>query len=201
MTLVAADELFEAMRATIRAHLENPFNLKWTVQGFGMMRCYFEADKRFRLNIWDPRLAVPGVSVVHNHPWHFTSWIINGAFRNIRYMKDERRGVAWNYMVIKTGEGGGPMYDNDKGVMRLLEREPEVYTAGHTYSQRANEVHRSDYDPGTVTINDRERVGDGEHALVFWPYQEEWVDAEPRAATWFEIADVTKRALAKWEDR
>lgn len=195
---------FEAMRACIYTLLRYPRDLKWSVQGFGMMRAYFGTDprspadsKRFRLNVWDSRLAVKDVSVVHDHPWSFKSWIINGEFHNVRYVEDFLNGDPYDFMIIKTGEGGGP--DGIGGTIRLRTIEAEAYKTGDTYFQTPTEIHMSAPADSTVTLNDRTRVGDGEHARVFWPAGGVWVDAAPRAATLDEIYRITQGALDKWE--
>jgi len=53
---------------------------------------------------------------------------------------------------------------------------------------------------GTVTLNERTRVGTGEHARVFWPAGEDWVNAKPRQATPREIDRTTELALSVWRD-
>lgn len=192
--------MFEALRASVKHMLEHPYNFDWTVQGFGMMRAYIPGpvyDKQFRLNIWDSALAVPNVSTIHDHPWAFKSWIINGRVTNVRYVLSDRLGIAYNYMTIKTGVGGGP--DGPPKIMRLAECRPEVYLTGDAYHQTPSEIHRSAPEDRTVTLNERTRVGDGEHARVFWPYREPWVDAMPRDATAHEVADVIQKALECWK--
>ena len=42
------------------------------------------------------------------------------------------------------------------------------------------------------------RVGDGEHARVFWPTSTEWVDAMPRRATEMEVLTTVSKALERW---
>lgn len=194
--------MFKALRGAVHAILQHPADMGWTVQGFGMLRCHFEADKTYRLNIWDSKLAVPGVSVIHDHPWNFQSWIINGVFRNIRYLEIDAQSIEcpdrlYDYMTIKTGEGGGARGDPQSMFLHALPT--ELYVTGATYEQLASEIHMSDYLDGTVTLNERTRVGDGEHARVFWPHGEKWVDAEPRKATWEEIADACAGALDIWQ--
>ena len=192
--------MFEALRAAVRAHLENPHSLQWTVQGFGMLRTYFptaDNPKRFRLNIWSTKLAVPGVSIMHDHPWDFDSWIINGRFDNVRYAEINGTGNSYKYMIIKCGEEGCALSDPTR--IKLLKLPTEHYTTGDTYHQDAHEIHASYYDDGTVTLNSR--VGDTEQARVFWRDEPKgyWVDAKPRRATWFEVADTCVLALRKWE--
>lgn len=199
---------FDAMRAMVRNILESPLirkrsgDLDWTVQGFGMLRTYLDKDKRFRLNIWDVALSVPNVSLIHDHPWSFDSWIINGKIRNQRFYVvhgDDRRfeyADPYDYAVIKTGEGGGP--DGERGTVYLWPEQIEQLHTGDKYHQDPKEIHLSAFEDGAVTLNDRTRVGDGEHARVFWPHGEQWVDAMPRRATEMEVHETVHKALERW---
>jgi len=176
---------------------------KWTVQGFGFLRTYFgpaDAPKRYRLNLWDHRFTVPNVSTIHDHPWSFTSIIVAGKFTNLRYTM--RRSVGGldakpthTYTTIRTGEGGGL----EKSPFNHCVLEPkwrEHYGAGDMYTQRADEIHETMFEDGAVTLN--ERVGDTEHARVFWPYGTDWVDAIPRPATWEEVSLSVLNSLRRW---
>lgn len=185
---------FEGLRGVVRTFLSRESG--WSVQGFGMMRLYLDPDKEWRLNVWDSSLQVPGVSTIHDHPWHFQSWVISGNFVNARFVVDEDGSVEYDYMVIKTGEGGGPT--GERQACRLRQRSAEFYRPGGSYSQSAEEIHESRYGDGTVTLNRRTRVGTGEHARVFWPHGQEWVDAMPRAATEEEVQRVLSRVREKW---
>jgi hypothetical protein len=194
--------MIEALRASIKTLLEHPNELRWTVQGFGMLRCYLDPDKTYRLNIWDSEFAAPDVSTIHNHPWNFRSWIIKGVFRNVRYIETTAalatdKFVCYNEMVIKTGEVGGPVGLAPEETW--LHTQPvEIYKTGDSYWQDSKEIHKSMYDDGTVTLNERKRVGDGEHARVFWPHGTEWGGVAPRAATHWEVIAITRRALRNW---
>lgn len=188
-----------AFRALVKTMLMYPRNHKWTTQGFGMMRTYLPHGpnpKRFRLNVWDAKMATPHVSTMHDHPWDFQSWIINGNFRNTRFVEDAYNGDPWEYMTIMCGECGGAKSGSTP--IRLRAFPTEHYTTGDIYRQKASEIHVSEYDDGTVTLNDR--TGDTEHARVFWPAGSEWVDAKPRPATDMEVATATMLALEKWHD-
>jgi len=186
---------FPALRALVRPYLEAPLYYDWTVQGFGMMRTYIGPDKLWRLNVWNSALAVPNVSVIHNHPWHFESWIIAGNFTNRRYT-EHKIGVAYHFATIKTGEGGGIRSKPDNAVLQF--HRDEHYWPGQTYKQTADEIHQSFYSDGCVTLNMRQRVGDGEHARVYWPAGTAWVDADPRPATEAEVEDTAALALRRW---
>ncbi len=157
----------------------------WSVQGFGMLRTYFgppSNPKRFRLNLWSSRLAVPNVSTIHDHPWDFESIIVCGGFENQRFkMEWEPPSVFPNpthaFTTIKTGAGGG-MEKSPVQPCVLLPYATEHYFPGDTYAHKADEIHETRYQDNCITLNDR--TGDTQHARVFWPWGTEWVDAEPR---------------------
>jgi hypothetical protein len=192
---------FNPLHALVKSILENPSRHEWSVQGFGMMRTYLDAAKVWRLNMWDSALAVKNVSTLHDHPWHFTSWVVAGHFSNVRFTATEGGACSkldrrWEHATIQTGPGGGLRVPH--APVWLHEHPPEFYASGCVYEQRAEEIHESRYEDGTVTINKRKRLEDGEHAKVFWPLGQKWVDAEPREATAAEIAFVCERSLRKW---
>lgn len=164
--------------------LKHRHEFKWTLQGFGMLRTHFDGD--MRLNVWDDRFAVPGIidSSVHDHPWRFESYIVAGCLRNIRYeivprTDPEPGDVDYNMQTIKTGIGGA-VFGEIVPVM-LAAFPTEVYRAGETYSQMADEIHLSMPERHTVTINDRQYKPDRTTARVFWR-GEKWITAEPREA-------------------
>lgn len=181
----------------------------WTVQGFGFLRTYFgppAAPKMFRLNLWDSRFTVKGVSTIHDHPWDLSSLIVAGDFTNQRYgVTDVRDAIdspeymippKHAFMTIKTGVGGGGIEHDAVKYCTLYRREPEHYLPGDTYHQDAEEVHETLFKDGSVTLN--KRVGDTEHARVFWPVGTEWVDAKPRTAHHAEIEAATAYSLREW---
>lgn len=72
--------------------LKHPFNLEWSIQGFGMLRAYLADDQVYRLHIWDTeQMSVEDVSTVHDHPWDLDSRIISGTLRNQRYRRPGTR--------------------------------------------------------------------------------------------------------------
>jgi len=169
----------------------------WTVQGFGFLRTYFgppSNPKRFRLNLWDSRFAVPNVSTIHDHPWDFSSVIVAGVFANVRYDVD-RDGKTHHVAVIRTGEQSD-LQKLDVHECGLIARKPELYAPGDTYRQNASEVHETFFKDGTVTLN--ERTGDTEHARVFWPFATDWVHAKPRSARLSEVMEAAEDALRRW---
>lgn len=194
---------FDFTREAIRSILLDPHSRReWSVQGFGMLRTYIGQGRRFRLNVWHSELAVPNVSLIHDHPWDFESLILAGQLGNRRYVE---RGACecprhalssptHQWKRIQPGEN----YDGthvEEGVATLLPAyASETYFPRHVYKQQAKEIHATSYLDGTVTLNDRTPVGE-DLARVFWPYGEEWVDAKPRPATREEIDFATNRAL------
>lgn len=174
----------------------------WTWQGFGMIRMYLDQEKRYRLNIWDERSKVPGVSLIHDHPWSFISTIYAGQIENRRYscfeIYGDRRLDTPNTHYVKriiTGEAG---HDVTSGPVPCVLRETsrETYGPGETYCQRLDEVHETRAKIGTVTINDRTEPTQEYSARVFWHKNEPtWVSAKPRMAQKFEIDRAIKSAL------
>lgn len=191
-------------RPLVERVLRNYFDYEWTAQGFGMIRTYLGPkgrEKQIRLNVWDSRVAVPGVSTIHDHPWDFSSLIVAGVFTNLRYTERNRPPFpTHDFMVIKTGVEG----DNSDTARRkrtvhciyLMPGGPETYTTGDVYHQHAHEIHESLPLDGTVTIN--ERIGDTGQARVFWAHGTSWVDAKPRVSPAEEVRIITRDALAKW---
>lgn len=147
-----------------------------------------------RLNLWWRDLMVKGVSVMHDHPWHFDSLVVSGVLENVRYLKDPM-GLEYEHASLKPGPKGGLMHK--LGLVKLKAMPPERYAAGQQYRQRADEIHVSRPSDGCVTLNLRERVGQ-DVARVFWPKGEEWVSAEPRQATPREVRETAEMALARW---
>lgn len=190
---------FGLLRATVKSILEHGLDHEWSVQGFGMLRTYLDAEKRYRLNLWDSAFAVPNVSIIHTHPWDFRSWIASGEFTNIRYSQvDYDPGLPpYNAMLLTPGDQGGPITRLPN--VFLVPNRPENFTAGGTYAQRSQEIHASYYTDGTVTINDRTGRGPKDEAIVYWMHGS-WVDAKPRNATFIEIQDACGRALALFEE-
>lgn len=165
----------------------------WTLQGLGMLRTYLPGNRR--LHIWHPDFATSGVTDLHTHPWDFESQILLGEVHQNRFT--ETLDLPENYVrqAITCGPGGGvcggpePVY--------LEEGPGEVYAAGESYRQEANEIHRSQPLRGTVTLLDRTVRGDGETAYVFWRAGSSWVSAEPRPAARWEV-DAFLDAAREW---
>lgn len=183
-------------KALVKKILEQALSFEWSLQGFGMLRLHLDYD--VRLNVWDSRYRVKNVSLMHSHPWNFKSLIVAGKLQNFRF--EPVVGSApdypeYEYAVIKPGPGGG--LRENKGLIMLRSFSPEFYVEGEEYNQLHSEIHVSEPCDGTVTLNERQRVGE-DIANVYWPKGTEWVSAEPRPAKLHEVRDITEAALKKW---
>lgn len=184
-------------KAVVKALLEHATEHTWTLQGFGMLRLHLSDE--VRLNVWDSRYRVRDVSLIHDHPWDFSSLVVVGTLVNHRYIEpsDRTSGRQFHCGTIKPGPGGG-LDKKTVRYMRIIHQGGELYHAGDSYEQTAKEIHKSMPDDGTVTLNIRKRKG-ADEARVFWELGTEWVSAEPRRAEAHEILDITRAALRGWQ--
>ncbi len=186
-----------ALRALVKHTLKNPDRHRWTLQGFGMLRTYL--DDGWRLHVWDHAYAVPEVTVMHDHPWHFDSLIVAGMLSNQRFRMEpmpDKAGATHMMRTIKPGIGLRTLAE-DQPVRIRPARQAETYLAGEVYHQQANEIHVSSPQAGTITLVRRERVGE-DVARSFYPITGEWVSGEPRDATYAEIRTICGRSLERW---
>lgn len=197
--------MFRMLQAAVGEVLAKPLAFDWTIQGLGMLRTYFggnDGARSFRLNVWDKRArCVPPASAMHTHPWDFRSLVLAGELRNRRFVEVtlgevvHAPGTLYNYVTILCGLNAG--MDGPQGTIRLARCEPEKYFAGQTYQQDADEIHATDFVDGTVTLNERHRQRDGEHARVFFTTDQSWLDAKPRVPTEAEVIAICKTAAEK----
>lgn len=175
---------------------------EWTVQGFGFVRTKI-ADVG-RIHVWDSRLTVPLVSTIHTHPWALRSTIISGELINCRFLFDtesklDRAELPYMRSRLKTGEGGGLVGEPE--ALFLLPKVPEIYTAGESYNQHRDEIHRTIAQDGTVTLLERDQGPPLEEAFTYWPQGGAWVSAEPKPVEPWQLEMVIKHALALWVPR
>jgi len=192
--------------------LRNWSRLRWSLQGFGMLRAYI--SREVRIHVWNSKFAIPKVTTIHDHPWHFESFVVAGRIVNTRYrvhpcthtdaqVEALRLRTPFIRVQIVCGSGGGnePATLKARGERVWLEPlEPTVHEAGSNYRQEASEVHHTSYDDGTVTLVRREFLPDTEHAHVFFKADEDWVSAEPRDATRDEVAAIVGHALSRMRE-
>lgn len=174
----------------IRLILAHAEAFDWSLHGFGMFRLYLRRD--LRIHVWDSKFATFAVSTIHNHPWDFTSDVIQGMITNVEY--DTCIGKATHHIQkIKCGEGGGLVGESNTCCIHKLRS--ISYTAFNCYSEDSRTLHETKAEDGTVTIIKRFFKADTEHAMVAWPIGQNWVSAEPRPATKSEKLDMRDRAL------
>lgn len=185
-------------KAAVKSILQNwqAYGDAWSLQGFGMLRLYLSDD--VRLHVWNSIFAVPGVSRVHDHPWHFESLIVAGRLVNGIYVLDDEMGDDYLCQTLRCGPGGGPTNVVPPEPVKLRLQSIKAYEQGEIYAQRADEIHVSAPEDGTVTIIERDFLADPDHARVFWPADGQWVSAEPRPATHGEVKQIVEHSLAAW---
>lgn len=185
-----------AVRAWVREVLVNARDHAWTLQGFGMLRLKL-SDPALRLHVWDSRFRVPNVSDVHDHPWSYESCVVAGVVRQYSFEhsnESARSAMPFQRVQIVCGAGACQTSQPERV---WLTRTYEEWHAGRAYWERAEDVHRSFPDDGTVTIVRRIFREDTEHAHVYYQTPS-WVSAEPRDATPAEVLDITQRSLELW---
>lgn len=196
----------DLLKIAVKNILSHPDAYQWTLQGFGMLRCYL--SKEVRLHVWDSRFRNQGVSDVHTHPWHFRSYVVAGHLQNRLYevykpadqqSKDDRFMGYHMRQLIQCGAGGGLCGAPER--VALYHLRDRLYTEGQCYFEQAQEVHCSLPADGTVTLVTRQFLPDEEHAHVFYPEGEQWGSAEPRKATGLEVMEITRNSLARWFER
>lgn len=185
----------------VKAILKSPFDLKWSVQGLGMLRTYLSDE--IRLHIWDRSLRVKGVSPIHDHPWHLDSYIVSGAMKQHRYTISGLSALNLNLNLVaetlhmtKIQCGENACTKTEPVKVTAYKWPLEVYFSGESYRQTKDEIHESMAEDGTVTLVTRTFDGDRETARVLWRGEGGWVDAAPRPATGIEILKVCENALA-----
>jgi hypothetical protein len=186
----------------VRQILERASVYEWSLQGFGMFRLYL--SKATRLHVWDSRFAVPNVTTIHTHPWDFKSTVLCGEITDCTYdvvMPTSDKSPTHCKQSIVCGPGGGMTPDSPEEVRLIAVKQKRIKAedsgGNGRYTLRANEVHDSVYTDGTITIIDRVFLPDTEHALVFYPFGQKWVSAEPRAATQHEVKAMAEVALSR----
>ena len=182
----------------VKSILERAEHYPWTLQGLGMLR--LNLSRELRLHVWNELFAFPNVSMIHDHPWDFESEVIVGEMTNWTYLSYERPNLYMNYsehnkQTIVCGPGGCATGESEK--VFLDSEPPKTYKAGDVYRQKRDEIHKTTFRDGTVTLVTRTFYEDTEHAHVFWR-GERWVSAEPRPATEAEIAAITYQSLRAW---
>lgn len=163
----------------IREILSAPLDhgLDWRAHGIGFMKAYLDPARLQRINVYHEMLAVPGISIMHDHPWGLFSYIRAGRLTNVRWHRTHKRqrgATLFSEGIINCADYKGI---EGKPVAVWLSRErPEVYHAGDFYNQRPEEIHETSAVNGTITLLTRTIAQDG-RARIFWPEGKEYGDA------------------------
>jgi len=163
----------------IRKILEDPFanGRTWRAHGIGFMKTYLDPGKVQRLNVYHEIFRVPGISVMHDHPWGLFSYIRAGRLTNERWHRTHKKAkmaVLMNEGVINCADYKG--IEGKPTIVPLVKERPEIYHAGDFYRQDPDEIHETSAIDGTVTLLTR-TVGSTGHAHIFWSQGQEYGDA------------------------
>jgi len=159
---------------------------QWSVQGFGMLRAYLDPEQIFRIHVWIPSvLRVDQVSDLHDHPWDFQSKVVWGELINRRYeVKPNPLGVHRRQLMQP---GVGAKLIGDPQPCDLLQVQEETYFTGGFYSQKADEIHRTEVPTTAISIIKRRFRKTRERAYTFHQGGRPWVSAKPRPSNHEEV--------------
>jgi hypothetical protein len=186
-------KLNNGLRDAVHQILKNASAFEWSLQGLGMLRLYL--SREVRLHVWDNRYVAGDVSVIHTHPWNFESYVVSGEVRQFRYLEDPQGTHKYKRQLIQCGPDGCAVGEPEP--VRMYRSVLEIYAAGASYGQAAEEIHESLPTSGTVTVIERTFTADTEHAYVYFQ-GDAWGEATPRPATAEEVAAITGLALQRW---
>lgn len=153
----------------------------WSLQGFGMVRMYLDDAKVHRLHVWHNGHRVEDVSDIHTHPWDLESKVVAGRLVNTRYLEapNNNQQAVVHRLLIRPGEDAKGLAAAERVSMRAVSE--EVHFPGSVYTQRAEEIHRTAFANGTVTVIKRHR-GDRPDEAYSYYMNGTWVDAAPAPA-------------------
>ncbi len=175
-------------RSLVRTLLAHPHGLPWRYQDIGLMGLALDDRRTYRLHLWDPESCV-GEPPVHDHPYDFTSTVVAGELVNTRFHEDPD-GVEYHRTRYTMGDEDDRWTDTVR-----LTGTATTLVAGDRYGQRADELHDSRQQPGTVTVI-RQSFRPETSVLTVCRREEGWVSGRSRTPTPDEVTRVTAAALA-----
>lgn len=180
--------------------LRNPEEFEWSVQGFGMLRAYLDAEQKYRIHVWSALLRRPGMtescSDIHTHPWHFASKVLWGAHLNIRYAWEPNDAGIFCRQLMVPGPGAHMLQSPKRG--HLYEIGHDALVAGDSYAQKFDEIHRAIFFDGSATVITRIRGDLPDEAYTFFREASPWVSAEPESCSTRDAAEIIESACEKW---
>lgn len=185
-------------RSNVYSILNNWQKIDWSLQGFGMLRC--RINDRIRIHVWSHELATKNVSSIHTHPWNFESTVMSGFIVNNLFIETKagknQEVFASQRIEIITGTHGkiidSPVDINLEMVLS------QKYIAGKSYKMDKQEIHRSVYSNGAVSVMIKEPTK-LTTAYSYFPRNTDWVSAKPRQATFKEVKIGVSQALREWK--
>lgn len=186
------------LKRAVQSILEHSQDYKWSVSGLGMLRTYL--DEETRIHIWDSSLLVPGVTLLHTHPWSFESVVIAGSIQDHRMTKLKGgpisdRGLYDEY-YIRCGAGGGVKDEPRK--VRLYAQASRAYGDGHRYEHDPEDIHCTGFQEGSVTMVKRKFREDRDSAYVYAPAGEPFGNANSHPVSGLEALRIIRRSLHAW---
>jgi hypothetical protein len=179
-----SETLRKALVLTMLHHAED---FPWRMQDIGLMSLRLDDRREHRLHVWDPS-DWPGEQPIHDHPYDFTSSIIAGEMTNIRYEEDP---AGDEYVRFRFSPGAE---DERRPDAVRLSSTATTFIEGDQYQQRADELHASWQEPGTVTAI-RCRWVETPELTVCLQHEGSWRSGQGRDATREEKKSFTAKAL------
>lgn len=162
----------------IRKLLVFPMELDWRGHGIGFMKAYLNAERTWRINVYHEMLRVPGISIMHDHPWGLQSHVRAGQLTNMRWHRANKKSqgaVSFNEGRINCAKYAG--LEGTPQIVSLVKERREIYHASGFYQQNPEEIHETIAINGTVTLLERIPTHSDGFAHIFWPVGEEYGDA------------------------
>ena len=167
--------------------LSYPQDHTWTASGLGLIRCYLSEDRSVRLHIWNSDLRVPGVSMIHTHPWHLFSTIVCGCIVDNTYEEaDASNDQFYPYFRRKMRCGDDVQSLGKDAMVSLIKRQTKQYYPEDSYRHCPEDIHETEAAEGTVTVMTRVQ-SDRDYAYIYWPGGTNFGDSYQRPATENEI--------------
>jgi hypothetical protein len=167
--------------------LHHAEDFPWRMQDIGLMSLRLDDRREYRLHVWDPSYW-DGEPPVHDHPYDFTSTVLAGEMRNVRYEEDRAGDEYVRFRYSPAAE------DERRSDAVRLSSTGNIFNEGSHYHQLAHELHASWQQPGTVTAIRCQWVETPELTVCVRD-EGSWRSAQGRGATREEIKSFTAKAL------
>ena len=148
----------EDIKALVRECFNNDIGERsFAMSGFGLLRLYPKDKPDVALHIWHHEMVLPGVTSLHTHPWDFNSTVFAGRITNIKYVETHEDEFTNLYNKFKIYPGQLPRVEKPE-LVHLAFNGVNEYGPGEEYTQKANEIHRTEFKSGTITWVNKDRA-------------------------------------------